>query len=113
MRYGVSLLVPRLLGGAFHYPLATLLVNIVGSFVLGLLVAWWATARDGVPPPVQLFFVTGILGGFTTFSAFSLDVVSLFAKGEIVAAGFHVAGTVVLGIGALYLGMVLARQLAG
>ncbi|MCK0537225.1 fluoride efflux transporter CrcB [Alcanivorax quisquiliarum] len=112
MRYGVSLLVARLPGNSFHYPLGTLLVNIIGSLLLGVLVAWWATARDGVPPQLQLFFVTGVLGGFTTFSAFSLEVVSLYTKGEIAVAGLYIGSTLILGIGALYLGMLLARQLA-
>src|SRR6187549_1414607 len=80
LRHGVNVIVPRWLGVAFPY--STLVVNIVGSMVLGLLAGYFAVKAD----PGQgwrLFLATGILGGFTTFSAFSLDTVLFYERGEI------------------------------
>ena len=70
LRHGVNLLAARLLGTGF--PFGTLIVNVVGSFAMGLIIAWLAL-RGQQAQAVRLFLTTGILGGFTTFSAFSLD----------------------------------------
>lgn len=88
------------------FPVATMAVNVVGSFVMGLLVVALAHLGGQRLAP---FLMTGILGGFTTFSAFSLDAVTLWERGQAVAAAGYVAGSVVLSLGALVAGMAAAR----
>lgn len=68
--------------------------------------------RWGGSPELRLFIATGILGGFTTFSAFSLDAAELYQRGDFILAFFYVAGSVIMSIAALFLGMWLARTLA-
>lgn len=67
------------------FPLGTLIVNVLGSFALGLLAGYWLVAGQPAPS-VRLFFQTGMLGAFTTFSAFSLDTISLWQNGQVVSA---------------------------
>jgi CrcB protein len=111
LRHGVNLACARVCGLAF--PWGTLTVNIVGSFAMGLIAAWLAFKAE-VPwsQPVRLFLTTGILGGFTTFSAFSLDAVLLWERGATLSAFAYAAGSVVLSIGGLVLGLVAVRSLA-
>ena len=85
---------------------ATLAVNVVGSFLMGVLVG--SGAADGW----RLFLGVGLLGGFTTFSAFSLDAVQLLEAGRTGAAGLYIAGSVGLSLVALLLGLFAARGLA-
>ncbi len=99
-----------LLSGVVVFPLGTLLVNVIGSFLMGL--AFVLLAERGLARWVP-FVMAGLLGGFTTFSAFSLDVLKLFEAGRIGAAGGYVAASVVLSILALVLGVALMRQWAG
>ncbi|SES81667.1 CrcB protein [Nitrosomonas marina] len=107
-RYGVSLTAAHLFG--HHFPWGTLTVNISGSFIMGLLIALFAHFWQ--PPEVlRLFFVTGFLGGFTTFSTFSLDIATLYERGNLVTAFMYGSSSVVLSIGALFAGMALVRQL--
>ena len=80
LRHGVNLLSARLLGTGFNY--TTLLENVSGSVVMGLLVGYFAF-KGGVPQHRRLFLTTGILGGYTTFSAFSLDTILLYQRGEL------------------------------
>jgi fluoride exporter len=80
LRHGVNLTLARLLGTAFPY--ATLFENVTGSFVMGLLAAYFAFKGDATQH-WRLFFTTGILGGYTTFSAFSLDVALHYERGEL------------------------------
>src|SRR5690606_3497690 len=80
LRHGVNLGAARLLGTAFPY--GTLAVNVAGSLAMGLLAAWFAFRGDAAQH-WRLFFATGVLGGFTTFSAFSLDVALLYERGAI------------------------------
>lgn len=98
--------VTRISGHGFPY--GTMAVNIAGSFAMGLLIAWLASRSAG-DNALRLFIATGVLGGFTTFSAFSLDFAVLFERGEMMAAFGYVAGSVALSIGALFAGLMLAR----
>ena len=97
----------RLAGPGF--PWGTMTVNIGGSFVMGLFVAWLAR-KSGVAPEWRLFFATGLLGGFTTFSAFSLDVAVLYERGDLAHAAVYAAASVILSIAALFLGLWVARS---
>src|SRR5262245_53250524 len=92
LRHGVNLASARLLGTAFPYH--TLFENVTGSLVMGLLAGYFAFRGGGTSTHWQLFFTTGILGGYTTFSAFSLDAVLLYERGAYAIAGFYVAGSV-------------------
>jgi CrcB protein len=99
LRHGFNLAFARLVGNAFPY--ATLFENASGSVAMGLLVAFFAF-RTGVPQHWQLFLTTGILGGYTTFSTFSLDVALLYERGEIGLAALYVLLSVVLSVGGLF-----------
>lgn len=105
-RHGANILATRVWG--FQYPLGTLSVNIIGSFAMGAIVEYWAL-KSGMSANARLFLTTGVLGGFTTFSTFSLEAALLAAKGGALWAGVYIAASVVLGIGGLYAGMALVR----
>ncbi|HYD98422.1 MAG TPA: CrcB family protein [Alphaproteobacteria bacterium] len=94
-------------GGA-GFPWAVLGVNVAGSFAMGVLAA--LLARLAAPAGLQLFLATGILGGFTTFSAFSLDAVRMLELGELLPASGYILGSVALSIAALYLGLQAVRS---
>jgi CrcB protein len=106
LRHGVNLAVARLLGTAFPY--ATLIENVSGSLVMGLLAGYFAF-RGGASQHWQLFLTTGILGGYTTFSAFSLDAVVLYERGALGLAALYVAASVLLSIAGLFAGLWLMR----
>jgi len=108
LRHGVNLLSARMLGVAFPY--ATAFENVSGSLVMGLLAGYFAFRGGGMPSHLQLFLTTGILGGYTTFSAFSLDAVLLYERGALALAALYVLSSVVLSIGGLMAGLALARQ---
>lgn len=110
LRHGVNLAAARYLGAGF--PWGTLTVNVVGSFLIGVLAGWFAF-RSGSPStqPLRLFLTTGILGGFTTFSAFSLDFAVLFERGETMLAVTYVLASVLLSIAAIFAGLWLVRGL--
>ena len=107
LRYLTGLGLTRALGHGFPY--GTLAVNVVGSFLMGVVVV--LAAERGLTHLSPLV-VTGLLGGFTTFSAFSLDAVTLWERGEVVTATAYVGASVALSIGALVLGLLTARALA-
>jgi CrcB protein len=107
-RYGVNVATARAFG--FGFPWGTLTVNVVGGLVMGLLAAVFALKAEA-PPEVKLFLMTGVLGGFTTFSAFSLDAVVLWERGQPGIAAAYVAASVALSIGALFAGLALGRAL--
>lgn len=109
LRHLVNLGALRLLGPAF--PWGTLTVNLVGCFLMGVFVELLAR-RFGGSTELRLFVATGFLGGFTTFSAFSLDFAALYERGALAQAFGYVAASVVLSIAALFLGMWLAKSLA-
>jgi fluoride exporter len=109
IRHGMNIWVGRLMGT--HFPYHTLVINIVGSLAMGL-VAGWFTERGGAAGHTRLFLATGILGGFTTFSAFSLDAISLFERGEAVAGGIYIVASVGLSMAAVMTGLAIMRALA-
>lgn len=107
-RYLVGLGAIRLAGPGF--PWGTLTVNLVGSFAIGLLTEA-IVRRMGASPEMRLLLITGVLGGFTTFSAFSLDAVALFERGEVMSSAVYVAVSVGFSIAAVFAGLALGRAL--
>jgi CrcB protein len=107
MRHGVNVAGARLFGIAWPY--GTFTVNVVGSFAMGAIVAYFALRGQGAHRWL-LFLTTGVMGGFTTFSAFSLDAVVLYQRGSLVSAALYVVGSLVLSIAALLLGLILVRR---
>lgn len=91
------------------FPWGTLGVNVVGSFAIGAIAELALAGHAGVSPAVRLFVATGVLGGFTTFSSFSLDAVNLVRDGHSPLALLYAFGSVGLGIGAAFAGVALAR----
>ncbi len=111
LRYGANLATARLLGPGF--PWGTLGVNVLGSFLMGLLAGWLAVKAPGeAAHPLRLFLGTGLLGGFTTFSAFSLDAVILWQRGETALATAYMGGSVTLSIAGLIAGLALVRAVS-
>jgi len=108
LRHTINMVSARLLGTAFPYH--TFIINITGSTVMGL-IAGYLALKGGASQPWRLFLMTGILGGYTTFSAFSLDAAMLYEKGEIGLAVLYVVGSVVLSIVGLFAGLALVRHL--
>ncbi|MFL4995931.1 MAG: fluoride efflux transporter CrcB [Microvirga sp.] len=110
LRHGVNVGCARVCGTAF--PWGTLTVNILGSFIMGALAGWLAfKAGEGWSQPLRLFLTTGILGGFTTFSAFFLDAVLIWERGQNGLAATYVAASVLLSIAGLVAGLGLARTI--
>ncbi len=103
-RYLTGVAAMRLIGPGF--PWATLAVNILGSFLIGVLVVVLAHKGDNRLAP---FLMVGLLGGFTTFSAFSLDALVLFERGQIWLAAVYVLGSVILSLAAIMAGLALTR----
>ena len=95
----------RLLGPGF--PWGTLFVNVFGSLVMGLFIAW--LVKRGGSNELRIFFATGLLGGFTTFSAFSLDVANIIERGEMGVAMAYVLASVALSIFAIFTGLWVGR----
>ena len=106
IRHGMNIWVARLLGT--HFPSYTLIINVVGSLVMGLVAGWFAQ-KGGATGHMRLFLATGILGGFTTFSAFSLDAVLLWERHEHTLAALYVGGSVAGAIAGLLLGLWIMR----
>ncbi|MDV4154523.1 fluoride efflux transporter CrcB [Rhizobium brockwellii] len=109
LRYYVGQWALRLMGPAF--PWGTLAVNIVGCFVIGVF-AELIARKFNASVELRLLLITGFLGGFTTFSAFSLDAISLFERGEAVAGGIYIAASVGLSMAAVIAGLAVMRALA-
>lgn len=108
LRHLSSLVFLRTLGASF--PHATLFVNVTGSLAMGLLIGWLARQTGGTANELRLFLATGILGGFTTFSAFSLDIANLWQRGETTLAVAYVLASVVLSIAAIFIGLWIMRS---
>jgi CrcB protein len=109
IRHGVNIGIGRLLGSGFPY--ATSLINVTGSFIMGLVAAYFAFKGDATQS-WRLFLTTGILGGYTTFSTFSLDTALLYERGEIGLAALYVLLSVVLSIAGLFAGFAIVRSMA-
>jgi fluoride exporter len=109
LRHTVNVVSARYLGTAFPYH--TFIINITGSIVMGL-IAGYLAFRGEASQPWRLFLMTGVLGGYTTFSAFSLDSALLYERGEVGLALFYVLGSVVFSILGLFAGLALVRHLA-
>lgn len=108
-RYGLSRLWPWVPGG---WPTATMTVNLLGSFAIGLL-SVGLSARAGGAETARLFWMTGVLGGFTTYSAFALETVTLAGAGEAMRAAAYVVVTVLVCLVAAFAGRALGMMLAG
>ncbi len=106
-RHAINLLTLRTLG-ANGFPFGTLTINVLGSFLIGLVAEYFAL-KSGQPHHWRLFLATGILGGFTTFSAFSLEVALLYERGQVGAAMAYAISSVILSVGALFLALALVR----
>lgn len=110
LRHGVNIGMGRLVGTGF--PWGTLTVNVLGSLVMGLLTGWFAFRGEvGLTQHARLLLTTGVLGGFTTFSTFSLDVALLWERSASGLAVLYVLGTLVLSVGGLFAGLWLVRSL--
>ena len=108
LRHFINLTCARCIGPGF--PWGTFIINISGSTVMGL-IAGYLALKGETSQPWRLFLMTGILGGYTTFSAFSLDTAVLYERGELGLAAAYIIGSVVLSIAGLFAGLALVRHL--
>jgi CrcB protein len=107
MRHGVNVGAARLFG--YGFPFGTFIVNIAGSFAMGLLAGYFAF-RPGFGQHFRLFLTTGVLGGFTTFSAFSLDTALLVERHSYGLAAGYAVGSVAASLSALFFGLAVFRS---
>lgn len=111
LRHGVNMLSPRLFGTGF--PAGTLCINVLGSFLIGVIAGWLAFRLHAEwSQAARMFVITGILGGFTTFSAFSLEFALLVERGAIGLAALYVVASVGLSLAAVFAGLMLVRAFA-
>lgn len=108
LRHGINMTAARLLG--LNFPYGTMFINVSGSLVIGLIAEYFAL-KAGLNRSWLLFLTTGILGGYTTFSTFSLEAALLFERGQIAGAAIYVLGSVILGVGSLFAGLAIVRML--
>ncbi|MGC2084102.1 MAG: fluoride efflux transporter CrcB [Bradyrhizobium sp.] len=108
LRHTVNIACARCIGVAF--PWGTLIINITGSIVMGL-IAGYLAFKGEASQPWRLFLMTGVLGGYTTFSAFSLETALLYERGAVGLAAAYVLGSVLLSIAGLFAGLALVRSL--
>jgi CrcB protein len=106
LRHAVNLAALRWLGSGF--PVGTMAINIAGSFAMGLIAALFVIKGE-LPQEWRLFLTTGVLGGFTTFSAFSLETALLYERGETLGAAAYVAASIILSIAAVFAGLQVMR----
>jgi CrcB protein len=106
LRHGVNVGAARLFG--YGFPFGTLIVNVAGSFLMGLFAGYFAF-RPGIGQHIRLFLTTGVLGGFTTFSAFSLDAALLIERHNYGLAAGYMVGSVAASVSALFFGLALFR----
>ncbi|MBV1707401.1 MAG: fluoride efflux transporter CrcB [Hyphomicrobiales bacterium] len=112
LRQGTNVAWMRLAGPNATFPFATFTCNVLGSFVMGLLIAFFAfRSTSAWAPETKLFMTTGILGGYTTFSTFSLDTAFLIERHQMPMALFYVLASVIISILALFTGLALVRAL--
>jgi len=108
-RYLIQSLIGHYAGSSFPY--GTLIVNITGSVFMGLLIGWLGRMMPGHTQSIHLFVAVGVLGGYTTFSTFSLESVNLLEEGRWMAMSLYIVSSVVLSIGGLLVGLRLMRTL--
>ena len=108
LRFGLSTLINSLLKQP-SFPYATFMINLTGSFAIGLL-AQWFYAKEVVSPDLRIAILTGVLGGYTTFSSFSFETFGLLRDGKISAAVIYAVGSVLLGLLATWGGIRLAQN---
>jgi fluoride exporter len=108
LRHLINILCARCMAPGF--PWGTFIINVTGSTVMGL-IAGYLAFKGEASQPWRLFVMTGILGGYTTFSAYSLDAALLYERGELLLAALYVVGSVVLSIAGLFAGLALIRHL--
>ena len=111
-RYGLGVLAGRMAPNA-GWPVGTLAANVIGGLLMGLLVGWLAFRGGAQQEAVRLFAAVGLLGGFTTFSSYSLEAVQMIERRQIGLAAAYVIGSVILAIGALFVGLMIARRAFG
>ncbi|MFJ6024461.1 fluoride efflux transporter CrcB [Brevundimonas sp. NPDC092305] len=107
-RYGLGRVLP-----ATGWPWPTLSANVVGGLTMGALTGWLAFRGGAHAESIRLFAAVGVLGGFTTFSAFSLETALMIERRQLAMAGGYVAASVALSILALFVGLFLARRAFG
>lgn len=107
-RYGVSLALPAKPG---EWPWATFSINVAGSLLIGVLAGWLST-RGEAGEPWRLFLGVGVLGGFTTFSAYSLETLRMIERGEWPMALAYAVGSVAAGLAAVAIGAEIAKRVA-
>jgi len=94
------------------FPLATALINVLGSLAMGVLIGVLAKTTPQYQNEIRLFVAVGIFGGFTTFSSFSLDAITMIERGDFLLAAFYIVGSVLLSLAALSVGLTATRVLA-
>ncbi len=108
LRHGINLAAVTLAGRSFPY--GTMFINVSGSLAMGLIAEYFAL-KTHLPRTWLLFLTTGILGGYTTFSTFSLEAALLYERGQLLATGLYVLGSVVLAIAGLFAGLAIVRAI--
>ena len=107
LRFGLSRSLPAVAGG---WPWATFAANVAGGLLMGIL-SFWLLRRGVEGEPTRLMLGVGILGGFTTFSAFSLEMAQMVERGQGMLASGYALASVILALGAIFAGMMLARTM--
>ena len=108
-RYAVGLLSARLFPET-AFPVGTFIANATGGLLMGLVMGWLSYRLIGAEP-LRLFLAVGVLGGFTTFSSFSLEALTLIKADRWALAGSYITASVIVSIAAVFLGLVIARKL--
>jgi CrcB protein len=108
-RFGVSLAIPL---RANEWPWATFLINVLGSLLIGILAGWLST-RGEAAEQWRLFLGVGVLGGFTTFSAYSLETMRMIERNDWLGASTYSIGSVLAGLAAVAIGLMLAKRVFG
>ncbi|MDO9609978.1 MAG: fluoride efflux transporter CrcB [Brevundimonas sp.] len=111
-RFGLGLLAARLAPNA-GWPMGTFAANVLGGLAMGLLIGWLAFKGGAQQETIRLFAAVGVLGGFTTFSSYSLEAVMMIERRDYALAAAYVVGSVVLAIVALFIGLMVARRAFG
>ncbi|XDZ66444.1 CrcB family protein [Alphaproteobacteria bacterium LSUCC0684] len=111
-RYAISLVVVAMLG-AYWQPLATLMVNVVGSGLMGLAYGMISAGMLYLSEPLRGMILIGFLGALTTFSSFSLDIAVMIDRGQVSMAGFYLIGSVLLSVAAFAMAAGAVRLMAG